>query len=680
MNKLLAAIVILALSFTVCSIAVESDGASGDIVLYEIKSAGTDEGFSLYNTSSKTVDLKDYSLADNGGKITFTNSLLLGPNESITIVQNDDLYDSYFINHVETYHVYGKDGITAKNFSLNDTGDYIYLYKGETIIDAFFYGNATVTDKSLWTDEPYEKMSKKSNDFAVRSDFSTSSAKSYYRWGVMPNYFDPDLQFDAKVTPFLFPNSGGIPIFDTLEKATKSVYITMYELTNTNLYGLLQDLQESGVKVTILLEKNPLGYSTLASDAKKMKAVIDAGGEVRFIGGDLSRYTYVHAKYCIIDEKTVIVTSENWVTDNLNGKVVENAEDGKGNRGWGAIVESKDYASYMMKVFENDYSMEYGDVITFEDYLPNVEAASIYYQKSSDTYTTSTYAARVTPAMSPTSSLDATYYYIDKATSRVYSQQQSITSSYLDFNKESPLKHLATQASNGLDVKFILNSAVDTEEAKKSVAQINMTSKIKAAAMSKPYVHNKGVISDNTAFVSSVNWTTTSFTDNREMCIAISSKDVADFYAAAFTIDFDKNYIYSGLDVTLTEVKDHYDSAGEITASAKVEQTGTFTYEWDLDGSVKTTTVDRIVLNVTEGKHILKVKVTDSEGNQGMDFKEFTVSGKDPGSGDFFDKIKPYLAPIAIVLLAIIAAVFKLSMGNNKKKKKSSKGKKGKKR
>ena len=204
-----------------------------------------------------------------------------------------------------------------------------------------------------------------------------------------------------------------------------------------------------------------------------------------------------------------------------------------------------------------------------------------------------------------------------------------------------------------------------------------MTSKIKAAAMSKPYVHNKGVISDNTTLVSSVNWTTTSFTDNREMCVAIVSKDVADFYASEYTIDFDKNYNYSGLDVTITEVKDHYDSAGEISVSVKVEQTGTFTYEWDLDGMVKTTSIPRTVLDVSDGTHLLKVKVTDSEGNQGMDSKEFTVGKDDPGSGDsFFDKIKPYLAPIAIVLLAIIAAIFKLSTsGKNKKK-----GKKGKKR
>ncbi len=184
------------------------------------------------------------------------------------------------------------------------------------------------------------------------------------------------------------------------------------------------------------------------------------------------------------------------------------------------------------------------------------------------------------------------------------------------------------------------------------------------------------MISDNTTLVSSVNWTTTSFTDNREMCVVIASKDVADFYAAEYTIDFDKNYIYSGLDVTLTEVKDHYDSAGEITALANVEQTGTFTYEWDLDGTVKTTSVPRTVFNVNDGTHVLKVKVTDSEGNQGMDSKKFTVGKDDPGSGDsFFDKIKPYLAPIAIVLLAIIAAIFKLSTGG-KKKKKSKKGKK----
>ena len=76
MKKILAAIVVLAFAFIACSFMVESDAASSDVVIYEVKSAGTD-GFSLRNIGSSNVDLKNYSLTDKEGTLTFNNSLIL---------------------------------------------------------------------------------------------------------------------------------------------------------------------------------------------------------------------------------------------------------------------------------------------------------------------------------------------------------------------------------------------------------------------------------------------------------------------------------------------------------------------------------------------------------------------------------------------------------------------------
>ncbi len=680
MKKILAAIVVLAFAFIACSFMVESDAASSDVVIYEVKSAGTD-GFSLRNIGSSDVDLKNYSLTDKEGTLTFNNSLILEKGQTITVTLNDDDASNKFINRYTTY-LYGKNGIKADSkFALNDSGDDLYLLKGDKTIDAFCYGNVTITDSSLWTGDAYKKMSKAGNDFAVRISDAGGSAKAFQQWGITTNFFDENTAYDATITPFLFPNSGGIPIYKTLEKATKSVYITMYELTNANLYALLVDLENRGVDVTILLEKSPLGYSSLSSDAKKMKALIDAGGEIMFIGGDSDRYTYVHAKYCVVDDDIVIVTSENWVTDNLNGISVTNAEKGKGNRGWGAIIESKDYASFMMTVFNNDSNKTYGDVIDFDEYLTNVTATTLTYKAPTNTYTTYSYTGTVTPTMSPDSSWDSSLYYIDHATTRIYSQQQSITSSYANITVESPIKHMAAKADAGVDVRFILNAATDATTAQNQVDNINMTSNIKSATMSKPYVHNKGLICDDTVFVTSVNWTDTSFKNNREMGVIIHSKDVADFFANEFKTDFDKNYSYSGLTVSFTEISDKYSKPGEISFTVAVEQEGTFSYHWDLDGNTKDTTVPRTVFDVSSGDHTLKVTVSDLDGNEGFVTKTFNIGGSsssdtDPDSGStvdvngIIDKIKPYIIPIIIIILGLLLALVKAASGGKKKSKK----------
>ena len=273
--------------------------------------------------------------------------------------------------------------------------------------------------------------------------------------------------------------------------------------------------------------------------------------------------------------------------------------------------------------------------------------------------------------MSPDSSWDATIYYIDAAKTRVYTEQQSITSYYADVTQESPIKHMADKAAKSVDVRFILSSNNKKETAEANVDLINMTSLIKAASMDTPYLHNKGMICDDRCIVTSVNWTDSSFTSNREMGVLIYSKDVSDFYTTAFIGDFDRNYDYTGLDVTITELADHYNSPQEVTARAVVQQTGEYTYEWQLDGQTLSSKLERISFNAEKGDHSLKVTVTASDGTAGIAVKSFTVddSGGGTDAGDMFEKIKPYIVPIIVVIIALLLAIVKMSSGGSKKKK-----------
>lgn len=664
---------IVALMMLLCVVPVAGDGAdaageANGVLIYEFDPYG--EGVSLKNYGTTPVDLKGYIITDSNtgkeGSWTFSKSHNLAAGAVVTIVLNEsDAGD--FANRYETISVEG-DGIVtkAKSFALASGGDDIYLSNGTTIIDAVCYGDVEITDESLWTGSPAKKKTDRWNVRA--SDTDTNSAKDWVLYGWTNNVFDPIVKYDATVTPFLFPDHGGVPIFKALEEAQETVLINIYFLGSKNMYGLLCDLEERGVDVTLLHEARPLGITLEEGYTSYMKQLVNAGGDIFFIGNtEGSRYSYDHAKYCIIDGDTTIVMSENWTDKNLNGDVQTSyvTSDSKGNRGWGAIIESTEYATAMKQVFDNDMNPLYGDIRGFSDVYTNVTASNLYYESPVGNHTFTSYEAQVAPMLSPDNSYDTVTYYIQNATERVYSEQQDLGPTYEPW-KDSPLNEMKKKADQGLDVKFILGGA-DMYESEATVLLVNQTSFIKAAAMDGPYVHNKGIVADNVSIVNSVNWTDNSFKNNREAGVVIFSEEVADYYAESFMDDFNRNYTYDGVSVSI-DMDDTMTVGVEESVSVNVSISGDYTYKWDFgDGQNRETTIPSVVFTPTLGAHVLTVEVYDGNEKMGETTKDYTVleSGSgDGGSGEFdltkiFEDLGYAVYPIIIVIIGIIIAVVK---------------------
>ncbi|MBQ8178903.1 MAG: lamin tail domain-containing protein [Candidatus Methanomethylophilaceae archaeon] len=666
-------------------------GDANGVLLYEVNPRMDDvEGFSLYNYSSKTIDLNGYYVSDSPGKgegkVTFTSKLNLGAGERITVAKSIDT-DNSFTSRDNTFKI-GTNGIESSgSFSLAKDGDDLYLFNPSgTIIDAFCYGSKTISDSTIWTGESVTLY----GSFIMQRDgtFDSDSSDDWFSFipGQSDFDFDPTIKYDATVTPFLFPESGGIPIYRALEAATESVYIQMYEIRSPNIYGLLCELEDRGVEVTLLLEGGSVGRG-LAEDAPKIRALVDHGGTVRVIGGtDVDRYENMHAKYAVIDGDTVIVTSENWSTANCNGKIDDKpyVGTGTGNRGWGAVIESKGYADFMMDVFWNDYSMDYDDTREFLSLYPNSVAANVYYEAPASDYTFQSYSAKVTPVLSNDSSYDAMKYYIANADERVYAENQSLTSYYAELGEGTPIYMMNERAKDGVDAKFILSGGFDpssSQNEENAVYLINSTTSVSATIMDKPYVHNKGLICDDSVWVSSINWTPTSVNNNREVCAVIHSAAVADFFAESFNQDFQMNYDYDGFSVDISEIQSSYPSGKEVTFTVTVSPEGDYTYKWDLgDGSgVRTTSVPRIAATPADGSHKLTVTVTDNDTGISNKVEKTYYVGSDPGtSGDgtggngttgddtldiqlpeSLGFLEEYIVPIIVIIIAILGALIR---------------------
>ncbi len=684
MDAFCKALALLAVAVVVLSplcLAEDSDAAGLDgLKLYQVNPK-TCEGVSVHNYGSSPIDMKDYYITDGEGKIVFDESLTVAAGQTLVLASAQE-EGNYFSNQENVVLYKSDDRITASsNFALNDNGDDVYLYKGDTLVDAVCYGNKTITDSSAWKGDPVQIFGYRCIERTGNSD--TDSASDWIVQGRTSYTFDANLQYDATVTPFLLPDSGGLPVLRTLESAQKSIRVEIYMISDKNVLSLLVDKAEAGVDVDVLLEANPLGMTSLQSCSGHLMALIDAGADVRLIdAGDEPRYKYDHAKFAIVDGDTTVVMSENWTSENLNGNTVDNiyGSSVQGNRGWGVIVESTGYADFMNGVFENDWSMKYGDVATYASEYPYAVAGETYYISPTSTATFQSYKAKVTPVLSNESSYAALEYYASIAKERLYSQQQSLDATYEDPTTDGPLGLFHNAAVRNVETKLIFSSNVDESR----VFDINAKSLISAATMTTPYVHNKGVVCDDYVWVSSVNWTENSFYNNRETCVVINSPEVADFYAAAFLKDFNNWYTYGGFSVEVTEFPESLTPGKEYTVSVNVTPSSdSYTYVWDLgDGSSpRTTTVGRIVFEAVEGQHTMTVMITNSEGVQKTLAKDYTAgSSTDPDKGDDSKKtsgiittIKDNLYIVLIIVILLLSAIGAVAKNGSKKKGKGKK-------
>ena len=687
--------ILLSAATLVCE---ESDAEPMDgLMIYQVNPK-TCEGFALHNYGSSSIQLKDYIVSDqpnpdssNEGSFRFISELTIGAGETF-VFASEKQEGNYFSNQPNTY-LYGKNqkdeslfAVTSK-FTLKDSGDDLYLFKDGKAIDAVCYGSVTIKDESLWTGTSV----KVSNDRFIQRSGSddTNSAADWeiFVYGWTDFAFDPNLKYDAVVTPFLFPESGGVPVLKTLESATESIRVEIYMISDKNVIGLLVEKAKSGVDVDVLLEANPLGMSSLADCSGQLTTLINAGGEVRLIGaGSSDRYSYDHAKFAIVDGDTTIVTSENWTSDNLNGDIIDNpySSSVKGNRGWGAIVESTDYSNFMNTVFENDWSMDYGDVATYQSEYPRVDPKDTYYESPSS-HDFPSYSAKVTPILSNDSSYPALEYYASIAEDRLYSEQQSLDKSYTEPREDGPLGLFNAASERGVDTRLIFGAQVDSNR----VLDINARSSIKAASMTTPYVHNKGVVCDDVSWVSSVNWTENSFHNNREVCVAIHSKEIADFFATSFLKDFERYYTFDGFSAYFSEFPEALETGKECTVTVTVSpSSGEYTFKWNLgDGSeVRSTTVGRIVFEPKAGEHTLTVVIENTAGDVKTLEQKYTVSAKGdvkPPEGEGTDEpsgeespttemeslIEDNLYLIVAALLVIISVIGAIAKGSSKKKK-----------
>ena len=92
-----------------------------------------------------------------------------------------------------------------------------------------------------------------------------------------------------------------------LNKSQQSVFIAVAWFTDREIFRMLCELSSRGVSVNLLISSDKTNFRDNGIDFDELKR---RGGNVDIVGGE--KKNFMHNKFCVIDEQTVITGSFNW--------------------------------------------------------------------------------------------------------------------------------------------------------------------------------------------------------------------------------------------------------------------------------------------------------------------------------------------------------------------------------
>ncbi len=640
-GTLLCFLIVLAAMLPAGQVAGASQTGSPVLLITEV--SPSDEGVTVRNVCASPVDLGGWSLSDGEGSLFFGKGTVLAPGERLTVVAEKG--KNWFCSRSGTIQTDDRSLSRSGRFILADSGDDLVLRSGASVADQVCWGSSSGAEG--WTGGPVRISSASYIARTSETDTDSSDDWTTTRAGWTNLRFPGTSAFEATVTPFSFPESGGAPVYAALESASLSADISMYQMSCPNVAALLALLCERGVRVRILVEAEPLGID-ISKELALLKYVEDRGAEVRLINfGDLpQRFVYVHNKYAVVDGEKVVITSENWTSGNMGY--------GEGNRGWGAVVEGEEYAGYMGRVFENDFDTVWGDTLDLGDAYPGLKGhpGTLTYSPP-DVPDMRSYEAFVSPVLSPDNSFRTLRSFIGSAEYRVYAEEMDLGGSMRTVSGDTPVSWMAAAADRGLDVRFILDASRSGDDAVSAVNMINETTGVSAIAVDGgdgfSLIHNKGLVVDGSVWIGSVNWTGTSFNSNRETAVIVTSDGVASFFSELFLSDFGvsaDDLEEDGPSLTAELVRGKGGYAAVLRASGPYGST----FVWTMDGQERTTDTPATVFRVSSGPHKSTVRI---EGTDAYGEVSFEVPSEN-GGGYII-----YLSATVILLIGAAVAFYR---------------------
>jgi cardiolipin synthase len=417
------------------------------------------------------------------------------------------------------------DVVRGGSFQMSNSGDQLFLYQEGRLIQEI-----------SWPDE-----------LSVRE-----GQIHYYeegRWDPRPlsigqSRFTALTVENVTLTAFVSPDSSYQVFARAVSEAEHHIRVNVYEFSSIEMATLLLGAREKGIEESFLLEGGPVG-GIVAEEHCALQVLAENGVTLQVMetrGIAHAKYQFDHAKYMIIDDSGILLTSENF---NDNGFPLPATF---GNRGWGVYIRDPQVTAYFQRVFDWDSSGE--DIAPFlPEGLTCIPSASSAYvmEFPSQEFT----GARVTTVLAPDTSSHIAEL-IGQATQSVDIEQAYIKN-YSGGMPNPYLQAAIDAARRGVVVRVLLDSSWfninephDNDEMAAYINEIGRTEGIPLSARCADLkgnhldkIHNKGVIVDGDAvLISSINWNEQSPSFNREAGVIIDHPGVGAYYRAVFEDDW----------------------------------------------------------------------------------------------------------------------------------------------
>jgi cardiolipin synthase len=560
MSAALVALLLVSLS-ALLAVAQAQSGSGSCVLITELypntaTEGEQDEYFALTNPCDYPVNLEGWRVTDTEGSLLFP-AFALRPNQAIYVARNASVFVEQLSKVrgevVNPDFEYGWDSdptvlqlqTAGKSLVLRNAGDELLLYDatgGE--VDVVLFGDATYNGTG-WSGAPLAQP----REGMILCRRGTHDINQRDDWLLLPfgaSYHEAArFQCAGTLTAFVSPDCSCAVLEGEIANASSSLLINLYEFDNLFLMECVEAALARGVEVQLLLEGTPVGGVT-AEERFIAARLAAAGGSVRFYQGPYIN----HAKYAVIDNRTLILTTENW---GWTGVPVNTSF---GNRGWGVVIRDQAVANYFTTIFSEDFYPS--KAITVEErstwlqlMMNRTEPEGAYVPAFEPRTVRGSFA--VLPFLAPDTALSSETIVgaIQGAQGRVFVEQFSVGSSWGEVPNPF-LEALIDAARRGCEVKLLLDSndynletLNDNDEVIRRLErlareeQLNLEARLADLdALGLTKIHAKGLVVDGTlVMISSLNWNANSVY-NREAGVIVERSELGAYYDDVFQHDW----------------------------------------------------------------------------------------------------------------------------------------------
>lgn len=200
------------------------------------------------------------------------------------------------------------------------------------------------------------------------------------------------------VSIFTNPDNANNFIFQYLNSAKKSIYVSMYTISRPDFNNTLIELKKinPSLDIRVLISRDRLGGTENTATIEAAKSLV---ANYIPVYNSTSNLDYYHNKYWIIDGETTFVYSGNWAPSSVTPKETS-YNSGVPNRDMGiAVLNAPDIANYFTNVWKQDIaagiswelpagvkqiSFKSGDVVSgsvnLKAVISNLTKATFYYR------------------------------------------------------------------------------------------------------------------------------------------------------------------------------------------------------------------------------------------------------------------------------------------------------------